>query len=66
MLIRLLILVLFFSSSALAQTVAIRAGHLIDPADGSVSHNQVILVKDGKIVAVGAAVTVPEGAGFTS
>ena len=42
------------------QTVAIRAGNLIDPANGSVAKNQVILVKDKKIVAVGANVEIPK------
>jgi len=37
------------------QTIALRVGHLIDPADGSVRHNQVILVEGKKIVAVGEA-----------
>jgi len=44
----------------------LRVGHLIDPADGSVRHNQVIVVEGKKIVAVGEAaggkVTIPSGA----
>ncbi len=35
------------------QTVAIRAGHLIDPATGTVSTNQTILIEGSKIKAVG-------------
>ncbi len=44
---------------AWSQTVAIRAGNLIDPANGSVARNQIILVKDKKVVDVGATVAVP-------
>ena len=43
-----------------AQTVAIRAGNLIDPATGAVAKNQIILVKDKKIVEVGANVAIPK------
>ncbi len=57
----------FLSTLAAAQqtappqpVTAIRAGHLIDPATGKVSENQVIVVKDGKIESVGASA--PQGA----
>ena len=59
---RILLAILLFASPALAQTTAIRAGHLVDPATGGVTHNQTILVKDGKIVAVGAQVRLPADA----
>jgi len=59
---RTLLLILLCSASTGAQTVAIRAGHLIDPATGTVADNQVILVKDGKIAEVGPRVTIPAGA----
>jgi len=59
---RLLALLLLFSGPAVAQTVAIRAGNLVDPATGSVAKNQIILVRGGKIVDVGPAVQVPPGA----
>lgn len=59
---RLLTLLLFVSAPALAQTTAIRAGHLVDPATGTISTNQVILVKDGKITEVGPQVQIPAGA----
>ncbi len=59
---RILLVILLFASPALAQTTAIRAGHVIDPATGAVAHNQTILVKDGKIVAVGAQVRLPADA----
>jgi imidazolonepropionase-like amidohydrolase len=39
-----------------AQTVLIRAGHLVDPAGGRVLTNQQILVRDGEIVEVGGEV----------
>ena len=58
----LLFLLLLSAMPLRAQTTAIRAGHLIDPATGGVSANQIILVKDGKIAAVGATVEVPKGA----
>ncbi len=45
--------------TATAQTVAVRAGHLIDPASGSVANNQVILIQDGKITAIGSNLAVP-------
>jgi len=59
---RVLALVLLLSSPALAQTVAIRAGNLIDPATGTSSRNQTILVKEGKIVEVGPGVRIPSDA----
>ncbi|HKE06896.1 MAG TPA: amidohydrolase family protein [Candidatus Acidoferrum sp.] len=51
-----------FAVPAAAQTVAIRAGNLIDPAKGTVSKDQVILVENGKITAVGAGVAIPKDA----
>jgi imidazolonepropionase-like amidohydrolase len=50
------------ATPAWAQTVAIRAGNLIDPSNSSVAKNQIILVKDGKITAVGAGVAIPKDA----
>jgi len=44
------------------ETVVIRAGALIDPASGTVARSQIILVSNGKITAVGPAVTIPAGA----
>jgi imidazolonepropionase-like amidohydrolase len=58
----LLALFVFTASSAWAQTIAIRAGHLIDPAKGTVAKDQIILVKSGKIVEVGANVEIPRDA----
>ncbi len=45
-----------------AQSVAIRAGNLIDPATGKVARNQIILVKDGLITEVSATAKIPGGA----
>jgi imidazolonepropionase-like amidohydrolase len=39
------------ASSAAAETVQLRAGHLIDPGTGSVTHDRSLIVTDGKIVA---------------
>ncbi len=56
---KLLILFFFFATSAAAQTIAIRAGHLVNPANGTVTEPQVILIKDGKIQEIGADLKVP-------
>ncbi len=45
-----------------AQTIAIRAGHLIDPETGTSAANQIILVENGKFSAIGANVPVPQAA----
>ena len=57
---RFFVVCVLLAASAWAQTVAIRAGNLIDPATGKVSRNQIILVKDQKIQAVGPNVAVPK------
>lgn len=62
MLRRFAILFLLATAPAFAQTTAIRAGHVIDPATGRVTDNQIILVKDGKIAAIGSSVAIPTGA----
>ncbi len=53
---------LAFTQLATGQITAVRAGRLVDPDSGTVLANQVILVKDGKIQAVGAALAIPKGA----
>lgn len=45
-----------------AQVIAIKAGKLIDPESGAVLKSQTILVRDGKVEAVGANVAIPSGA----
>jgi imidazolonepropionase-like amidohydrolase len=57
----LLAICLLLAVPAWAQTVAIRAGILIDPATGAVTKNQIILVKDKKIAEVGPNVAIPAG-----
>ncbi len=57
---RFFVVCLLLAASGWAQTVAIRAGNLIDPATGKVSRNQIILVKDQKIQAVGPNVAIPK------
>jgi imidazolonepropionase-like amidohydrolase len=41
---------------------AIKAGKVVDPETGKTSVNQVILVEDGKIKAIGAGLQIPAGA----
>jgi imidazolonepropionase-like amidohydrolase len=53
---------LLLTCAAAAQTIAVRAGHLIDPANGSVKQDQVILIEDGKIKQVGPGIPVPPNA----
>jgi imidazolonepropionase-like amidohydrolase len=48
--------------SSVAQVTAVRAGRLIDPDSGTVLSNQVILIKDGRIQAVGGALALPANA----
>ncbi len=59
---KLILALCLFVWPAAAQTFAIRAGNLIDPAKGTVSKEQVILVENGKITAVGAGVAIPKDA----
>ena len=49
-------------ANAYGQVTAIRAGRLIDPASGTASLNQIILVEKDKITAIGAEVAIPAGA----
>jgi imidazolonepropionase-like amidohydrolase len=45
-----------------AQAIAIKAGRLVDPEAGTAALNQVVLVDQGRITAVGAGLAVPAGA----
>ena len=45
-----------------AQVIAVRAGKLVDPETTTVLKDQVILIRDGKIQAVGHSLPIPEGA----
>jgi len=58
----LVLFLILLAAPAWAQTIAIRAGNVIDPAKGTVAKNQIILVKDGKIAEVGPSVEIPAGA----
>ena len=51
-----------FANSAAAQVTVVRAGRLVDPDSGTVLPNQVIVIKDGKIQAVGGALAIPANA----
>jgi imidazolonepropionase-like amidohydrolase len=63
MLKKLVALFVLLATPVFAQNVvAIKAGGVIDPAKGSVARNQVILVENGKIKALGPDVTIPPGA----
>ncbi len=53
---------LMFAAPLSAQVTAIRAGTVIDPAHGSSAKDQIILVEDGKIKAIGAGLAIPAGA----
>jgi len=60
-----IILISIILSAALsvsAQITAIRAGRVVDPATGTVSNNQIILVEGQDIKAIGADVQIPAGA----
>jgi imidazolonepropionase-like amidohydrolase len=59
---KILILLLTLTCAAAAQTIVVRAGHLIDPATGTVSDNQTIVVENGKMVAIGGAAQAPANA----
>ena len=47
---------------ASAQVTAIRAGRVVDPDAGTAAENQVILIEQGKITAIGGNVAIPAGA----
>ena len=57
-----LFLILWISGQASAEITAIRAGNLIDPANGKIAQNQIILVKNGKIEEMGPSIIIPDGA----
>src|SRR5580693_6339614 len=46
----------------LAQVTALRVGHLVDPENGTVANNQVVLVENGRFTAIGGTVSIPAGA----
>ncbi len=48
--------------TATAQVTAIKAGRVVDPDAGTSAPNQVILIENGKITAIGGNVAIPAGA----
>ncbi len=53
---------LLFASLTFAQVTALRVGHLVNPENGTVADNQIILIENGKFSAIGANVSIPAGA----
>jgi len=56
------VIVILASLKASAQVTAIKAGRMFDAEAGAMLSNQVILVTDGRITAVGASLAIPKGA----
>jgi imidazolonepropionase-like amidohydrolase len=56
------LLTAIFASSLSSQVTAIKAGKFIDADAGTVLSNQIILIKDGLITAVGPSVAIPKDA----
>ncbi|MGA8309274.1 MAG: amidohydrolase family protein [Terriglobales bacterium] len=50
------------AAAAVSQVTAIKAGHLVDPQAGTVLNDQVILIRDNKIEAVGKGLSIPPDA----
>src|SRR5208283_5181126 len=50
------------AAPALAETIAIKAGKLVDTEAGKVLSDQVIIIEDAKIKALGPALPIPPGA----
>ena len=50
------------ASSVFAQVTAIKAGRLVDPQAGAVLTDQIILIRDNKIEAVGKGLAIPSDA----
>ena len=49
-------------ASTLAQVIFVKAGRLVDTDSGTVQSDQNILIRDGKIEAVGKSLAIPAGA----
>ena len=56
------LLCLLSTNPAYAQVTAIKAGKLVDPDSGTVLNDQVILIREKKIEAVGKGLSIPTGA----
>jgi imidazolonepropionase-like amidohydrolase len=62
---RLIVLLAAFVAStvpALAETIYVRAGHLVDPERGVVLERQMLRIEDGRVAAVMPDGPVPDGA----
>ncbi len=53
---------LLFTAPLVAQVTAIKAGTVIDPSRGTILKDQVILIEQGKIKAIGSVLPIPSGA----
>ncbi len=53
---------LLLHGAAVAETTAIRAGLVVDPASATARTGQVILIEDGRITALGPDLAIPAGA----
>ena len=53
---------LCIASPLFAQVTVIKAGKLVDTEKGTVAANQMIIIRDGKIDAVGSSLAIPAGA----
>jgi len=58
----LLVLLTLLATASSAETVAIRAGAIIDPVTGSEARDQIVVVENGIIRAVGPGLLIPNGA----
>lgn len=56
------LLCLFLVFTAIGQVTVIRAGRMVDTETGEVKPNQIILVENGKITAIGSNTSIPAGA----
>jgi len=56
------LLCLFLVFTAIGQVTAIKAGRMVDTETGEVKTNQIILVENGKITAIGSNTSIPTGA----
>jgi imidazolonepropionase-like amidohydrolase len=61
-LLRVLLFILVFASAALGQITVIKAGKLIDPDQGTVASDQVIVIRANKVEAVGPGLAIPAAA----
>lgn len=54
-------IIIMAAPAAIAETIAIKAGQLIDTDSGTTLHSQIVLVENSRIKAVGSNVAVPDG-----